>query len=107
MSFYDELEEKVRPFVKALRDAGINTTCSCHHEGYIECASYDPTEERRAIWDVMRENTEERWTAQLRVTCDGVGDAWIIRSAAFALAPRKFVNPDDPMASAIEKKEGE
>ena len=33
--FYKGIESGVRPWVKLLRDAGINTDSSCHHEGTI------------------------------------------------------------------------
>lgn len=36
MIWYEQIEEPIRPFVKVLRDNGINTTCSCGHEMYIE-----------------------------------------------------------------------
>ena len=34
--FYDSLEPEIRDIVKALRNAGINTTCSCGHKMYVE-----------------------------------------------------------------------
>ena len=34
--FYSDIEEPVREIVRVLRDNGINTTCSCGHEMYIE-----------------------------------------------------------------------
>ena len=45
LQFYGEIEEGVRGWVKLLRNAGLNTECSCHHEGYIQCQSLDPTTE--------------------------------------------------------------
>lgn len=49
------LESGVVEWIRVLRDAGINTECSCHHEGYIQCQSLDPTTEldriRRAFWE--------------------------------------------------------
>lgn len=35
--WYDRIEEPVREVVRRLRNAGINTTCSCGHDMYIEC----------------------------------------------------------------------
>ncbi len=36
--WYEEnIEEGVRFAVKLLRDNGINTECSCEHEGFIQC----------------------------------------------------------------------
>jgi len=40
--FYEELESGVRKWVKVLRDAGINTMSSCHHEGSIRCQCFYP-----------------------------------------------------------------
>lgn len=34
------IEEPIRPLVKLLRENGINTTCSCGHEMYVECEYY-------------------------------------------------------------------
>ena len=34
--FYTDIEEPIRGIVKALRDSGVNTTCSCGREMYIE-----------------------------------------------------------------------
>jgi len=31
------IESGVRDLVKYLRDNGINTECSCHHDMYIQC----------------------------------------------------------------------
>ena len=37
MSWYEEyIEEPIRGIVKALRDNGVNTTCSCGHEMTIQ-----------------------------------------------------------------------
>lgn len=47
--FYLEIEEGVRDWVFRFRNHGINTTCSCHHEGFIQCVTVDPTEEIRQI----------------------------------------------------------
>lgn len=38
IDWYEEnIEEGVRFPVKLLRKNGINTECSCEHEGYIQC----------------------------------------------------------------------
>lgn len=54
LHFYGDVEEGVREWVRLLRNAGLNTECSCHHEGYIQCQSLDPTTEidriRRAFF---------------------------------------------------------
>ena len=51
--FYNEIELGVRHFVFLLRNAGVNTECSCHHEGYIQCQTLDPTTEVGKIKTVM------------------------------------------------------
>ena len=42
-----------------LRNNGINTTCSCEHEMYIEFDSYSPTEEKDIIYNTLAENGYE------------------------------------------------
>ncbi len=34
--FYREIEEPIRDIVRTLRDNGVNTTCSCGHDIYVE-----------------------------------------------------------------------
>jgi len=34
--FYENIEEPIRDIVRVLRDNGVNTTCSCGHEMYVE-----------------------------------------------------------------------
>lgn len=57
MSSADEfkavIEAGIWPVVKALRDAGINTECSCEHEMYVQCQTLDPTEDIRTIYNVL------------------------------------------------------
>lgn len=48
-----KIEEPIRKIVKALRNNGINTVCSCGHSMWIQCESYDPTEEFGIIYNVM------------------------------------------------------
>ncbi len=36
MDWYDIIEEPIRPFVRYLRDNGINTVCSCGHDMTIQ-----------------------------------------------------------------------
>jgi len=84
--FYLEIEKTVRPFVKELRNNGINTTCSCEHEGYIEARSSDPMTEQRHIFDVMTEMKVGKWTATLRIQHSSTGfwsSGWIIESPTF------------------------
>lgn len=51
--FYDEIEDGVREWVRHLRDAGINTECSCGHEGYIRCQVLDLPADIQRIKDVL------------------------------------------------------
>ena len=38
MDWYEEhVEPEVRDLVRYLRNNGVNTECSCGHEGYIQC----------------------------------------------------------------------
>ena len=84
LHFYEDIEEGVRPYVMLLRNAGINTECSCHHEGYIQCQSVGPSEEidriRRSFIDKVDYYTIE-------VTYTNRGDDWFqsieIRSPMF------------------------
>jgi len=57
--FYLEIEGGVRIWVFRLRNAGVNTECSCHHEGYIQCQTLDLTTEVSRIKTVMIENGVE------------------------------------------------
>jgi hypothetical protein len=50
------IEPGVRVLVRKLRNAGINTTSSCEHEGYIECETYEPSEEYRIAYDILAES---------------------------------------------------
>jgi len=70
--FYSELEEGVREYIRALRNAGINTECSCHHEGYIQCQSLDPSAEIRIIRDVLLEMNVDIYT--IIITHEKYGD---------------------------------
>lgn len=51
-SWYDSIEPGIRPFVRLLRDNGINTTCSCEHTMTIE-ASWRHADELQRIWDLL------------------------------------------------------
>lgn len=67
-SFYNEIESGVRRFVFLLRNSGINTECSCHHEGYIQCQTIDPTTEISRIKTVMIEEGIEDFEIEIRET---------------------------------------
>ena len=51
----EEIEPGVRKLVGCLREHGINTECSCHHEWYVQCQTLDPTSELRLIYNAMRD----------------------------------------------------
>ena len=36
MDWYSDIEEPIRDIVRVLRENGVNTTCSCGHEMYVE-----------------------------------------------------------------------
>ena len=80
--FYHEIESGVRRFVFLLRNSGINTQCSCHHDGHIECQTFDPTTEVQRIKTIMIEEGIEDFEIEIRYT----GLNWsilTIRSPAF------------------------
>ena len=54
-TFYAQLEPDIREIVRALRNAGINTECSCGHEMYVQCQTTDPTLELNIIYTVLNE----------------------------------------------------
>ena len=51
--YLETIEEPLRDIVRALRNNGVNTECSCGHEMYIQCQSVDPTTEFRNIRTVF------------------------------------------------------
>lgn len=70
--FYRDIEETVRPYVKALRDSGLNTTASCEHDGYILASSLDATKELAIIEGVMINMDVDEWEARLEIEyCQG------------------------------------
>lgn len=86
--FYAQIELGVRDWVRRLRDAGINTECSCGHEGYIQCQSLDFPTEFQQIKDVLHENG--LWDYEIHFTRYSNGPDYIswhetidIRSKAF------------------------
>jgi len=57
--FYQEIEEPIRELVRVLRDNGINTTCSCGHEMYIEADIFpngDLYTIHRSLFDYLADN---------------------------------------------------
>ncbi len=54
--FYHEIESGVREWVFWFRNAGVNTECSCHHKGYIQCQILDPTSDVMKIKGIMMEH---------------------------------------------------
>lgn len=63
-NFYLMLEDGVRKWVKLFREQGINTECSCHHEGYIQCQTLDQTYEIRTIRSIMLEKRIKNYTIE-------------------------------------------
>ena len=56
MKWYNiAIEPSIRHIVRKLRDNGINTFCSCGHNRYIQCETYDLTNELSTIYNVMHE----------------------------------------------------
>jgi len=57
--WYEEnVEEGVRALVRALRDEGFNTECSCHHEMYVQMQYIIDGEVKRLhdlVWRILAE----------------------------------------------------
>ena len=51
--FYKNIEPGVREIVRLLRDNGINTTCSCEHERYIQYDAVDLAYETLVIHNLL------------------------------------------------------
>ena len=67
MDWYDNIEEGVRDIVRALRNNGINTICSCGHDMYVQFESYnDPTHEHWTVYNVMTELGYKEFTIEFR-----------------------------------------
>lgn len=54
-SWYECIEEPLREIVFRLRNAGINTECSCGHGRYIQCQSLEQYTELNTIYNVLVE----------------------------------------------------
>lgn len=50
------IEQEVREPVRLLRNIGVNTTSSCGHHKWIECETYDQSEEIATVSNVLMEN---------------------------------------------------
>ncbi len=81
--FYKEIESGVRRLVFLLRNNGINTECSCHHEGYIQCQTIDPTNEVRIIKSILWEEGIEDYEIEIRHEGINISSCLTIRSPAF------------------------
>lgn len=81
--FYKSLESGVRRLVFLLRNEGINTECSCHHEGYIQCQTLDPTNEIRIIKSILWEEKIEDYEIEIRHKGMNTSSCLTIRSPAF------------------------
>lgn len=65
--WYDNnIEPEVRELVKTLRDRGINTTCSCGHDMYIEFITSDPTTDMMIIRGILIEKGIKNWFVEVR-----------------------------------------
>jgi len=74
MNWYEQnIEPEVRELVRELRNNGINTFCSCGHEKYVECETYDPSEELKTVYNVMDKLGIESYEAEIKATKDRVG----------------------------------
>lgn len=84
-NFYLEIEPKVRYWVYLLRNAGINTECSCEHEGYIQCQTLDPSTEIKRIITCFSINGLATYDIDIRVRCtnDSLFSTLEIRSEKF------------------------
>lgn len=69
--FYEQIEVGVREWVRFLRDAGVNTECSCGHEGYIQCQSLDPMNDIQRIKDCLHEHGLWEYTIDFRYSAFG------------------------------------
>jgi len=70
-AFYSGIGAGIRKLVKALRDNGINTIRSCHHEWYIEAYTDDPTEELETIHAVMYTLGIKNYTVAFNIVVRG------------------------------------
>ena len=59
------IEEPIRHVVKALRDNGINTVCSCGHGMWVQCESYDQSNELNTIYHVLIKLGYDNYRAQV------------------------------------------
>jgi hypothetical protein len=83
MDWYEEkIEPKIRELVKKLRNNGINTFCSCEHEKYIECETYDSNREYGTIFNVLTEMGYKKFTIDFHFKFDfepvGANDRYLV-----------------------------
>ena len=67
------VEDPLKEIVFRLRNAGINTECSCGHGRYIQCQSLDQHEDLKTIYNVLVELGIKDYRA---VVYDFVEDGW-------------------------------
>lgn len=70
--FYLSIELGVREWVKRLRDAGVNTECSCGHDGYIQCQCLEPEKDVELIKKVLHEHG--LWHYEIEWTYNSYGE---------------------------------
>jgi hypothetical protein len=68
--WYLNIEQGIRKIVHDLRNNGINTTCSCEHEMYIEFDTHDPTEDLKNICTVLISLGIKNYTCEIRDLID-------------------------------------
>jgi len=81
MNWYKKLEPKIRPYVKLLRDNGINTTNSCEHDMSIDIALKDMAEVDY-IGSVLIDNAVNNFTIEARLDKRGTG-YWLRTAIVF------------------------
>ena len=75
LSWYDKhIEEPIRLLVKLLRNNGINTTCSCGHEMYVECETYgNYYDEASGVNELLTKNGYNHFKVEVIRGIDAVG----------------------------------
>ncbi|MFW9871531.1 MAG: hypothetical protein ACFFG0_00305 [Candidatus Thorarchaeota archaeon] len=53
--YNEKIEDPLKELVYELRNRGINTHDSCGHSMFIQCESYDPTNEIGTIFNILWE----------------------------------------------------
>jgi hypothetical protein len=67
--YKEKIEPEVRDLVRDLRNQGVNTTCSCGHNMYIEFNSDDPSEDFSNIRQVLIDRNIKNWKIEIEDVC--------------------------------------